>query len=263
MGEGLLASPFLERLNLWFVAACAVLALHWLVRVGLAARRRQRPAVSWWSVPGLVLLPLAPLLEVPVLFGLGAALLLLADWWPRAFVPVRQRPAWAWGLVLTVLGGGAWLAQPMTFLSLGLGLALPLCGLAQLLGGLLWRAPQPQAGWLPPSGLGKVESPTFGTSVRWRPRVRPDPPELSVALGPGYLTLRNESGEAVQLRGWSPAHRNAFLALDRALAPRAEHRLRRDPAQRGVRVWYTAERSREVRVLHADWQEPAPERTLN
>ncbi|GHF99954.1 hypothetical protein GCM10017783_10020 [Deinococcus piscis] len=263
MLEGLLTTPFLERLNLWFVAAWAVLALYWLTRVGLAARQRQRPAVSWWSIPGLLLLLLAPLLEVPVLFGLGAAVLLLAEWWPRAFVPVWQRTAWGWGLVPIALGGAALLAQPVTFLSLCGGLALALWGLAHLLGGLLWLPPRPPSGWLPASSLGKVESPTFGTAVRWQPRHRPDPPELSVALGPGYLTLRNESGQTVQLRGWTPAHRNAFLALDRALAPRAEHRLRRDPAQQGVRVWYTADGSRDVRVLHADWQEPTPERTLN
>lgn len=263
MGEGLLATPFLERLNLWFLGAWGVLALYWLARVAFAARRRQRPAVSWWSIPGLLLLLLAPLLEVPALFGLGAALLLLAEWWPRAFVPVRRRPAWAWGLGPSLLGVAALLTQPATFLSLCGGAALALWGLAWLLAGLLWRPVRPPAVWLPPSSFGKVESPTFGTAVRWQPRQQPDPPELSVTLGPGWLLLHNESGQALHLRGWTPANRNAFLALDRALPSRAEYRLRRDPAQSGVRVWYTPAGSREVRVLHADWQEPAPERTLN
>ncbi|MDO4264327.1 MAG: hypothetical protein Q4C67_09015 [Deinococcus sp.] len=265
MGEGLLATPFLERLNLWFVAAWGVLALYWLVRVARAAQRRQGPAVSLWSVPGLMLLLLAPLLEVPALFGLGAALLLAADWWPHAFRPAPQRPAWAWGLVLAVLGGGALLAQTPTFLTLCGGMVLALWGLAGLISGLLWRpAGRRTATWLPPSGLGKQEPPTFGTGVRWQARRRPDPPELSVTLGQGYLLLHNESRQTLHLRGWTPAHRNAFLALDRALPPAAEHRLNRSPGQGGVRVWYTPAGSPEVRVLHADWQEPElAQRTLH
>ncbi|WP_261663846.1 hypothetical protein [Deinococcus sp. Marseille-Q6407] len=265
MDGSLLATPFLERLNIWFLAAWGLLALYWLARVAFAARRRQRPAVSLWSIPGLLLLPLAPLLEVPALFGIGAALLLLAEWWPRAFVPARQRPEWGWGLVLTVLGGAALLADPPSFLSLSGGVALSLWGLARLLSGLLWRPARPPARWLPPSTLGKREAPTFGTEVRWQVRQVPDPPELSVTVRQHDLLLRNDSGQELLLRGWAPAHRNAFLALDKRLPPAAEQRLRRAPDQSGVRVWYTPAGSSEVRVLRADWQapDPAQERVLN
>lgn len=267
MTEGLLSTPFFERLNLWFIAALGVLVLYWLGRIAFAARQRKRPGPALWSVAGLLSLLLAPLTEVPALFGLGAAVLLLADWWPRAFVATGQRPRWGWGLMLVLVGAGVLAVTKLTYLSLMLGGALTLGGLAWLLSGLLWPTQRPisEGWWLPPSSLGKLQAPTFGSEWRWQPQWQPDPPDLSLSLGQGYLLLHNSSGQTVHLRGWSPTHRNTFLALDTRLPAAAQQRLSREPQQQGVRVWYTMEGQSGVRVLRTDWLEgeAGGERTLN
>lgn len=264
MFSALLAAPFFERLNLWFVAALAAVALYWLGRVAWAARRRQRPAAAWWGVVGWLCLLLAPLNEVPALFGLGAAALLLTDWWPRAFVAASQRPSWGWGLLFFFLGLGLLLGTVPSYLAVLVGLGALLGGAAQLLAGLLWPRWLPvQRSWLPPSALGKREAPTFGSEWRWRVPYAPDPPELNISVGQGYLLLHNVSGRTLHLRGWSSTHRNGFWALDKPLSPATEQRLMREPQQWGVRVWYTSEGYAEVRLLRADWHEELAGRTLN
>ena len=87
-----------------YALALGLIAAYWLWRVAREAGQRWAPRVAWWAVPGLGLLWAAPQADVPALFGLGAAALLLAEFWPGAFRPARARPGWAWPLVGVVCG---------------------------------------------------------------------------------------------------------------------------------------------------------------
>ncbi|BBN95065.1 hypothetical protein DEGR_17980 [Deinococcus grandis] len=69
----------MDSLNLPLAVTLAVLAAYWLGRVIRAARSRLAPRVTYWAAPGLGALLLAPLLDVPALFGVGAGLMLLAE----------------------------------------------------------------------------------------------------------------------------------------------------------------------------------------
>ncbi|MFC6617466.1 hypothetical protein [Deinococcus radiophilus] len=109
----------------------------------------------------------------------------------------------------------------------------------------------------------KVHSPTFGTEVRWQAAHVPIPPELEVTLAQGHILLRNTASESLWLRGWTPAGRNAFRALNRTIDPGEDHRLIREIGQAGVRVWYSPPDSPEVRLLRADWTEHDQSRTLH
>lgn len=258
--SALLDTPFFQRLNFWLVLAWAALALYWLGRVALQARRYgRRPAVSWWAVPGLLLLALAPLTENEALFGLGAGALLLGEWHPGAFLRARQRPVWAWGIGLGLLGAAALGARPVTFLSLILGLGLSLWGLGALAAALFWRGLRPTQGRLLP------RRDTWVPGARWQAAVRPAVPELSLTLGERAAALRNDAPHAVQLRGWAPVYPqslNSFYPLDLLLPPGAEVALPRLGQQCGLCVWYRV--PQEVRLFRADWVEPpAGARWLN
>ncbi|WP_088247447.1 hypothetical protein [Deinococcus indicus] len=240
--------------------ALALIAVYWLARVGRAARLSLRPAQAWWGVPGLALLLLAPLLDLPALFGVGAALLLLSEFAPAAFVPApAELPGrWAqagWPLVGVVLGAGLLTALPPAPVA-GQGALLPLAaslllaGAAGLLGALLTpplhrRAP-------------------LGFQVRWNRTVTPEWPDLSVTVTEQGAYLKNVSGRALRLAGWSPAGLNAWYRVRGPggtplleLRSGQEALLPVTAQDSGVRVWYAPLRADEAHLFRADWTPPA------
>nr|WP_221269812.1 hypothetical protein [Deinococcus budaensis] len=239
----------------------ALIAAYWLWRVAREARARWEPRVAWWAVPGLALLGLAPLWEVPALFGLGAALLLLAEFWPGAFRPARERPGWAWPMV-GVLGGLALLglvaAQRGSEVALAAALASLLAGLGGLSAWALYRARPAR----PP-----------GLEVRFGQVRQPEWPDLSVTLTGQGARLVNVSGGPLRLAGWSPSGSNAWLRVRdeggaplNVLAAGQSAFLPLGAREGGVRVWYLPARRRsEARLFRADWtpQAYADSRVLN
>ncbi|MBZ9714554.1 hypothetical protein [Deinococcus multiflagellatus] len=231
-----------------------VLAAYWLIRVGQAARRQLRPAAAWWAAPGLGLLLLAPVLDVPALFGLGAALLLLAEYWPRAFRPAAGRPGVGWPLVGLVMGAALAAGllrrglEPGTFFA-----ALVL---------LLWSA----GAFVSAALFRRTAAPTpLGFSARWKTPVTPAWPELSVTLSARGAHLRNVSGTRLWLAGWSPAGVNAWYRVrtERGeavveLAAGQEAVLPVSAYDSGVRVWYAPARTpSNTHLFRADWTPPA------
>ncbi|MEF2278123.1 hypothetical protein V3W47_07405 [Deinococcus sp. YIM 134068] len=256
--DGWLDLAPISRLTLPFALALGLIAFYWLWRVAGEARRGWRPAAAWWAVPGLGLLWLTPLSDVPALFGLGAAGLLFAEFWPGAFRPARTRPGPAWPLVsllcglavfaLVAAGGGG--AIPVT-----VGLAAVLAGLGGLLAVGLHREKRP------------ARSP--GLEVRFARVRQPEWPDLSVTLTEEGARLVNVSGGPVQLAGWSPSGVNAWLRVrDEGGAPLnvlgsgQSAFLPLNGRAGGVRVWYVPGgggrgRPSEPRLFRADWTPPA------
>lgn len=227
------------------LALCvALIAAQWLWRVGREARLGFTPGVAWWAVPGLMCLLLAAILDVPALFGVGAALLLLAEFWPPAYRRPRSRPDPAWpavGAVLSLVavvgvlrrealgapGGGAGPQPVLLTLLLGLSVA----SAAGLLGALRF----PKA----------ATRPALGFQARWNRTLTPDWPELNVTLSERGAHLRNVSRTPLRLAGWSPAGMNAWYRVrdeqGRVLAELAAGQvalLPVTPFDSGVRVWY-------------------------
>ncbi|GHF34425.1 hypothetical protein HNQ07_000134 [Deinococcus metalli] len=245
------------------LALCtALIAGYWLGRVGREARARFRPAVAWWSVPGVAALLAAAIVDVPALFGVGAAALLLSEFWPHAYRPSRGRPAFAWPAVGAVTGGAlavSVLGQPPQPLLLVLALALLLAGVA----GLVASALYPRA----------ERRPALDFQTRWNTTVVPEWPELDVTLTERGAHLKNVSRGKVLLAGWSPAGVNAWYRVrgedGRVLAElRAgqEALLPVSAWDSGVRVWYgRAGADAQARLFRADWTPAAraAERVLN
>ncbi|SMB91342.1 hypothetical protein [Deinococcus hopiensis] len=245
-----------------YALALGLIAGYWLLRVAWAARRRLTPHMAWWAVPGVALLWATPLTEADALFGLGAAMLLFAEFWPLAYRPARARPGWAWPTVGVVFGLAA-LSLAALHGSGGLSLALALTSSLAGLGGLLSAAlfSLPAARRAP------------GLELRFAPVQLPEWPDLSVTVTERGAQLQNVSGQALWLAGWSPADLNAWLpvrtengrrlnTLDRgqsAFLPLGEQ-------HSGVRVWYVPARTPEqARLFRADWtpQRYAGTRVLN
>lgn len=256
----LLGRAGLPGVTALYAAMLVLLGAFWLARVAREARRGQRPGVAWWGVPGLLALLLSRSEDLPALFGIGAALLALAEFWPRAYRPTRRRPGWAWPLVAwaTALGLIALTPEGLNRAGIYTVLALGLLGAAGSLVAALIPAPQRPL---------RSEPPEPGFALRWRPATVPEWPEFSVTLTARGAELRNESSQPLSLAGWSPRSVNAWL-------------IPRDPQGRrlnvlpsgqsvflplagnepGLRVWYTAPgAAREPRLFRADWT-PAPAR---
>ncbi|WP_027460033.1 hypothetical protein [Deinococcus murrayi] len=249
-----------------YALALALVAAYWLGRVGREARGRHLPRVAWWAVPGWGALLLAPLLEVPALFGLGAAALLLAEYWPGAYRPARSRPGGAWPLVGVLLGlallallaapGGGRPADTAAALAAALGLLL--AGAGGLLARALFRA--------------RPAAPRLGLEVRFGPVQVPPWPDLSLALTGSGAQLTNVSDGPLWLAGWSPSGTNAWLrvrdegGVPLNVLPRGGHAyLPLRGWERGVRVWYRREPGPgPSQLFRADWTPPGGgERVLN
>ncbi|WP_102127057.1 hypothetical protein [Deinococcus planocerae] len=256
MDDWLTLAP-ISRLTPLYALVLGLIAAYWLWRVAGEARRRWVPRAAWWAVPGLALLWLTPLTDVPALFGVGAALLLLAEFWPGAFRPTRERPGWAWPLTFLLSG--------LTLLGLvavqgggGASVTAALAALLAGLGGLL-------AAGLFPAGRAAPRLP--GLEVRFGRVRQPEWPDLSVTLTERGARLVNVSSGPVRVAGWSPSGVNAWLRVrdegglplnrlaagQSALLPLGER-------AGGVRVWYVPEGrggGAEARLFSADWTPPA------
>lgn len=254
--------PGLPGVSVALGLAVGFLALWWLARVGREARAGYVPGWAWWAVPGLVLLPLAAELDVPALFGLGAALLLLAEFWLFAYVRPPQRPSPAWP-ALGVLVGGALVWRTVNAgapVLLALGAGLLLAGAAGLVSAALWPAPRPAV-------------PSPGLALRFARARVPERPELNVQLAPAGAYVRNVSPHKLALAGWSPAGVNAWLPVrgpdgrPKAVLASGEVALLPVTAwDSGVRVWYgPAATPSEAHLFRADWTPAAraADRVLN
>lgn len=265
LGPLLALSPLTEVTGMYALVV-ALIALHWVLRVGREARLGYLPSVAWWAVPGLAMLLLTPTLDVPALFGLGAAALLLAEFWPLPYRRASRRPSPAWPLVWVLIGGvlalnmwQAGQAEPLAFVA---ALSALLAGLAGLLGVALY----------PARGTAAKTRPALNFQTRWHRTVTPDWPDLSVTLSAQGAHLRNISPRPVRLAGWSPAGINGWFRVrgpdgevlselragQEALLPVGE----RDS---GVRVWYGPDKSPEAHLFRADWTPVgrADQRVLN
>ena len=262
MGEGWLAGGPISSITLPYTLALGLLAGYWLARVAWAARQRRVPRAAWWAVPGLTLLWATPLADVPALFGLGAALLLFAEFWPGAFRPARERPGWAWPLVGVVTGVAVLVLASLrggTEASLGMALASSLAGLGGLLSSALFTVP--------------ARTHVPGLEVRFAPVQLPEWPDLSVTLTERGAQLQNVSGQALWLAGWSPSGTNAWLTVRgengvrlNTLGSGQSAFLPLNGAHGGVRVWYVpAGAPKRARLFRADWtpQMYAGTRVLN
>ncbi|WP_291424735.1 hypothetical protein [Deinococcus sp.] len=254
-----------------FVLTTLLPAAYWLLRVFREAEQRHVPAVAWWAAPGWVTLLFAGILAQPTFFALGAAALLLAEFWPAAYKPAALRPPALWAAFGTVLGLALllvtllqWLATPEP-VALAAGLAASLAGLAGLLSSLGWRPeaarPQQAQHW---ARLARV-------SV-------PERPDLSLTLTNNGAQLRaelqNVSQHTLQLAGWSPVRINpvnAWLPFKNSAGQRVNTLrmgestfLPLDEYDRGLRVWYVwADHQDQPLLFRADWQPPQRDRVLN
>ncbi|MBB6016724.1 hypothetical protein ACFP9V_17060 [Deinococcus radiopugnans] len=249
-----------------YALVLGLIALYWLLRVGREARLGYLPGVAWWAVPGLALLLLTPTLDVPALFGLGAAALLLAEFWPLPYRRAPRRPSPAWPLVSVLIGVALAFSilqvqrpEPLAFVA---ALCALLAGMAGLLGAALY----------PARGAAPKASATLNFQTRWHRTVTPEWPDLSVTLSEQGAHLKNISPRPVRLAGWSPAGINAWFRVrgpdgevlselrvgQEALLPVGE----RDS---GVRVWYGPDKSPEAHLFRADWTPVgrAEQRVLN
>ena len=250
-----------QATGLFFLTTLLPLA-YWLLRVLQAAQRRRVPGVAWWAVPGWVTLLFAGLLGQPTFLALGAAALLLAEFWPRAYRPAATRPRALWpafgavlGLVLLFVTLAQWLAEPQP-LALAAALAFLLAGAAGLVAALSWRPLNVR----PPRPWPRIARVTV-----------PDVPDLSLSLTRRGAQLQNVSPGPLELAGWSPERINAWLPF------KDEHGQRLGALQagqsawvplsendHGLRVWYYTAASSDVpRLFRADWQPPQRDRVLN
>lgn len=262
-----------------YAVTLGLIAAYWWGRVWREARVGYAPRVAWWAVPGLGALLLAPLLDVPALFGVGAALLLLAEFWPAAFTPARRRgPEWervGWAVVGVVLAGTLVLSPgPLGPQDLFTGVT-GLLVLVACVGVLFAVLGQPRTVGQERTQRGRVPPlKSVGFTTRWAEAVSPAWPELSVTLTGDGAQLKNVSPRPLLLAGWSPAGVNAWMrprrpdgTLAEVLEAGEEVFVPLGPTDRGVRVWYRPERpDAPPHLFRADWVPARPaggERVLN
>lgn len=200
----------------------ALVALHWLRRVQLEAQAARIPRLAWAAAFGVGFLLMAPTLENPLLIGIGAALLLLVDWWLPAYqrAPANWRPErWlaACALVLGLVAVAMALLQvefvdwsPESIdIVLSCGILTALVGLANLLVAHFLPQRIPKAVmWLPQNQLSQ------DFAWRWRTVLPSEGNELSVSLHEQWAELRNETDYTLYLLGWSP------IGLSQVAGPR-------------------------------------------
>lgn len=260
----------------WLYAlALAALAVFWWVRVAREARRGRIPRQGWWFVPGLLSLLLAGPTELPALFGVGVALLLLAEFWPLAYVRPRRipghaperarRPRLGWPL-FGLVGGFLLLSSALMAGEANLATVLSVvAALVAGVGGLLAATLLPRPARRPPNEP--------GFALRWQTPLVPEWPELSLSLTGEGAQLTNTSPQSVRVAGWSPARTNAWLrlrtaegtSLDTLPAGQSAY-LPLQPHASGLRVWYVLSSDpQRPRLFRADWTPPVaqPQRVLN
>lgn len=253
------------RITPLYALTLLLLTLYWWRRVAREGREGRVPRAAWWSVPGLVFMLFAPILEQPTFFGVGAFMLLFAEFWPGAYRRA-QRLGWWWPALGALLGTALLVSVMRSTQSqrpaLAASLALLLSGVAGLVSALAWPRSQPGSAALP-------------GWPRWMNVTVPEWPDLSVTLTGNGAELRNVSASPLNISGWSPARMNGWLTVrnthgepvhtlaagESAWLPIGEH-------ISGVRVWYQVNESSgeaQARLFRADWTPAArqQERVLN
>ena len=250
----------LHQLTPLYAAVLAGIAGVWLWQVSQAARKSLWPRLGVLMPLGLAALVAAPLLEVDALFGMGAAFVLIAAYWPvlrLRVAPRRNRQGAVWmsfalSLALLMLS-----VQLQSAVNLLLALAAALLSAAHLLFGLLAprRAARPAA--LPP-----VSQPFLR---RWQGAVTPAVPDLELSLDVEAAKLLNTSGRTLHLAGWSPASGNAWLRtrsadgewLGSLRAGETAYLVPWKPVSsapsEGVRLWYVRDGEEATYLFRADW----------
>ena len=247
-----------------FVLALLALAAHWLWTVRRQARIGLRPSLAFLAAPGLTALLAAPLTQADPLFGVGAALILIAAYAPTAYIPAsgtHHTGALRWGsgtgaALLLCAGASEFLGLSPLGWSVWTGLFL--MAMASLLG----AGPRRQAA-----------APALGLAVRFRPSVLPAWPDLELKLEGDLARVQNIGQGALYLAGWSGSAENGWLrAQDAAgrpltLLPKGSSAVLSPwpPGQHGIRVWYVRQASpAEGLLFRADWTPPgAANRVLN
>ncbi|WP_424951825.1 hypothetical protein [Deinococcus sp.] len=245
----------LTTLSLPYLLALFALTVQWLLSVWRQAQAGRRPRLAYLAAPGLAALLAAPLVQADPLFGLGAALLLIAAYAGGAYTPApasHHRRALRWGRVLVLglafLGGvGQGLSLPAWVRALWAGLLL------LALGYMLSSGRQRQA----PAPIGVP-----GLALRFGPLNSPAWPDLELRVEGDHARLQNVGSSRLLLAGWSPSGENGWLRPQDAqgqvlsLLPKGGTALLSPwPAgQSGVRVWYVRQGEPEVAlVFRADW----------
>lgn len=247
-----LTNSALPHTTVWFLGTLGLLAAYWFYRVAREARAERVPRVAWWAVPGLVMMLYSQGLEQPqpTFFALGAACLLLAEFWPYAYRRSAGRPPATWPVLGLILGAAVVMSifnksEQQSF-AFAVGLSAVLAGLAGLITAGFWPKPRPAS---------------LGFGARWKPITVPEWPDLSVTLTARGAELKNVSRQTLELAGWSPISINGWLMV------RDEHgqslnKLRAGQTafiplpddERGVRVWYAVSgKTSDPRLFRADW----------
>lgn len=241
-----------ESLTPLYAATLLPLLLYWFVRIGLEARKRRVMRANWWFLAGWSLLWLSPVLATPVLFGIGAAVMLIAEYVPNAFRPKFSRPDWHWALVGVLIGLGLlWqnrFAQAEDIAPF-IGMMVFVAGFAALLMAAFY--PQPAR---------STPTPSLDLRGRFGPVQTPEPPEWSIELTPNGVALTNNSAAPLWLAGWSPAFENAWLpaqsstgrALER-VAPGEMAFLPLPAHAGGLRLRYAPSPTDPLRLFRANW----------
>ncbi len=254
----------LTTLSVPYLLALFGLTVQWLLAVWQQARVGRRPVLAYLAAPGLAALLGAPLAQAEPLFGLGAALLLIAAYWGGAYALApadHHRQALSRGrplcFFLTVLGAA------------GQGFALP------PLFWVLWSAALLLSlGYLLSSGRQeKIQVTAPGLALRFGALTSPAWPDLELRVEGDHARLQNIGSSRLLLAGWSPSGQNGWLRPQdthgKALSvlPKGGTALLSPwPAgQSGVRVWYVRQNAPlEALVFRADWTPlDSPQRVLN
>ncbi len=247
-----------------FLLAILALAAHWLWTVRQQSRLGLRPSLAFLAAPGMTALLAAPLIQADPLFGVGAALILIANYAPTAYIPVS-------------------ISHRARALRLGLGTGVALllyAGVSQLLGlsplgwsvwaGLFLMA---MAALLGAGTRRPAAAPMLGLAARFRPSVLPAWPDLELKLEGDRARVQNIGQGALYLAGWSGSAENGWLRAHDA-AGRPLTLLAKGssavlspwpPGQHGIRVWYVRQWApAEGLLFRADWTPPgAANRVLN
>ena len=195
-----------------YLLALFALAAQWLLSVRREARLGRVPRLAYLAAPGLAALLAAPLLTGgEPLFGLGAALLLIAAYAPAAY-RLAPRPA-----------GGAQTNQRRSVYALVvvgfLGAALAQLDLSHVgVGGWPWAV---WAGgglaalgaWLSVAGLprGPAAPSLPDLALRFSGYSAPGWPDLELRVEGERAWLQNISQGSVRLAGWSFSGENAWI----------------------------------------------------
>lgn len=240
-------------------------AAWWLTQVAALSRQSQWPRLGFLMPLGLAALLGAPAsaLDVPALFGLGLGFALIAAYYPLPRLH-RAPQAGSWIMAAALLLSSAAALSTAVLLQ---NFYVLMLGAAALLYGLLLLL----SAWFYPKG-GKrtplAAAPAPHERQRWQPTHNADPPDFELSLEYNQARLLNISPYALEVLGWSPARRNAWLSaqpegsgryLGSGQSAFLPHWEPLAPENGGVRVWYIRKGSPEVYLFRADWQATTPQ----